>query len=720
MATNYWVSNNGSDSNDGSFLNPFLTIAYAVNISNGSNIIINLLEETFNITGLIPITKNITICSNGNGKAVLNSTYTIFDIRNGVFNLENVVLQTSSNESLINVTTGDGSGVPATVSVNIDSCVFKYNRYALVLNGCISLTNCLFNRLSTSSNATVIQIYNYINDSYITNNTFVDNGNVDYFVKLTKNNSLLGSLYYDKHNSKIGTLHVGGNIVTYSGLCYSVFIYNDYYNQYINIDNSYNINKVMQLNVYSNVVNSTHFNSKFIEFMFTESNNIQSIGVNIITDNTISSTDYGILHLNKDIDNTTVTFGSALLLNKFKISNNNVNTVSVGFVGSMGATGSTGTAGYPTIGSTGYNGCIGQGTTGPRMSTGPTGSTGSSGLGLTGHTGLSIVIQGSTGPTGPSGNACTGSTGSTGPSGNACTGPTGFDLSQNTPTSLNQLIDCYYVNNTIQIGNKTIQGHDDNATITIGINTLTNTPTGSYSALNNTVIGNNSLISALLSNNTYNNTIIGNNALRCDQIAGVVRTTCIGYNSLSSSAMTFSDSNTVIGFNSGILDSNSNELTRLRYCTYIGSNIKSKNDDTVSEIIIGNTAIGNGSNTVTIGNASTNAWYSTFTTSITSTSDIRDKTVDNVNICASDIIMKLKPVSYIWNSRDKSKIGIKEAGFIAQDINEIGLDSHIDLVDNKDTNALKIKRDNLIPIMLKCIKEIDNDIKSIKNIINNI
>jgi hypothetical protein len=54
--------------------------------------------------------------------------------------------------------------------------------------------------------------------------------------------------------------------------------------------------------------------------------------------------------------------------------------------------------------------------------------------------------------------------------------------------------------------------------------------------------------------------------------------------------------------------------------------------------------------------------------SITSLSDRRDNT--NIIPIGEGLafLKQLNPVSFTWNTRDKAKVGIKSAGFIAQEI----------------------------------------------------
>jgi hypothetical protein len=114
------------------------------------------------------------------------------------------------------------------------------------------------------------------------------------------------------------------------------------------------------------------------------------------------------------------------------------------------------------------------------------------------------------------------------------------------------------------------------------------------------------------------------------------------------------------------------------------------------------------SNEITIGNSSI-ATLRAQVTSITALSDRRDKT-DIISISEGlDFIKQLKPVSFTWNTRDKAKVGIKSAGFIAQDLlalqqkSEIG--NNLDLVSQENPEKLEARYNNLLPVIVKAIQE---------------
>ena len=93
--------------------------------------------------------------------------------------------------------------------------------------------------------------------------------------------------------------------------------------------------------------------------------------------------------------------------------------------------------------------------------------------------------------------------------------------------------------------------------------------------------------------------------------------------------------------------------------------------------------------------------------SFTSTSDVKlkenIKTLDDVN----EDLLKLNPVHFEWKSQDNDK---KQVGFIAQELEKI----YPDLVNTNDEQYKTIETNKLIPILLKGIKELKKEIKSLK------
>ena len=113
-------------------------------------------------------------------------------------------------------------------------------------------------------------------------------------------------------------------------------------------------------------------------------------------------------------------------------------------------------------------------------------------------------------------------------------------------------------------------------------------------------------------------------------------------------------------------------------------------------------------------------------TSITALSDRRDKT-DIIPIGEGlAFLKKLNPVSFTWNTRDKAKVGIKSAGFIAQELlalqKQSKIGANLDLVSENNPEKLEARYGNLLPVIVKAIQEEsaekDKEIKALKERLN--
>ena len=168
----------------------------------------------------------------------------------------------------------------------------------------------------------------------------------------------------------------------------------------------------------------------------------------------------------------------------------------------------------------------------------------------------------------------------------------------------------------------------------------------------------------------------------------------IGHKALVSN--TTGSGNTGIGYNAG-------------YYNVIGNN---------------NTYIGNQcapvcpdeSNTVNLGNAAIKTLRCQ-AGSITSLSDVRDKTKISSLPSVIEFVNNLNPVSFVWNSRDGSKTKIEDMGFIAQELLESQNNLNFvvpGLVDNSNSDKLEASYAKLIPILVKAIQELTKEVKKLK------
>jgi hypothetical protein len=218
-----------------------------------------------------------------------------------------------------------------------------------------------------------------------------------------------------------------------------------------------------------------------------------------------------------------------------------------------------------------------------------------------------------------------------------------------------------------------------------GGNIATNTVVGVGAGQSNTTGNNNTSIGASASANTQSgqlNTAIGAQAMVNND--GGSSCVAVGVNALQNQVALVG--NTAVGV--GALSNNT-----------LYNNVGG----------FGESCQANGSDQIVLGNTAINALRCNVQT-ITSLSDGRDKT-DIVEITEGlEFINKLKPVTFTWNQRDEGRVGIKSAGFIAQDLLELQNDSligeNLDLVSDLNPEQLEARYTNLLPIMIKAIQEL--------------
>ena len=187
----------------------------------------------------------------------------------------------------------------------------------------------------------------------------------------------------------------------------------------------------------------------------------------------------------------------------------------------------------------------------------------------------------------------------------------------------------------------------------------------------------------------YNN-ISGNGDISANGI--ILQKSTNGQNSIigisAGTSLTSGINNTILGYNTATsLTSGNNNII-------IGSNANSSTSTISNEITLGNNSI-----SVLRCQAS----------SITSLSDLRDKTDIEEIPLGLNFIDKLHPVKFVWNTRDGSKKNSKDFGFIAQELkdaeNMVGMKVP-NLINNNNPDKLEASYGTLIPIMVKAIKEL--------------
>ena len=78
----------------------------------------------------------------------------------------------------------------------------------------------------------------------------------------------------------------------------------------------------------------------------------------------------------------------------------------------------------------------------------------------------------------------------------------------------------------------------------------------------------------------------------------------------------------------------------------------------------------------------------------------------------------MHPVRFNWNMRDEGKVDIPEIGFIAQDLQKVQEESGIHvpgLVFNDNPDKLESSYGTLLPLLVKSIQELSQEIKELKS-----
>lgn len=100
-------------------------------------------------------------------------------------------------------------------------------------------------------------------------------------------------------------------------------------------------------------------------------------------------------------------------------------------------------------------------------------------------------------------------------------------------------------------------------------------------------------------------------------------------------------------------------------------------------------------------------------TSITALSDARDKSDVRPLSTGLDTVMALNPVRFTWATRDGSKAGVKDSGFIAQELQSVD-DDWLKLVYAENPERLEASYGRLIPVLVKAIQELKTEVDSLR------
>jgi len=109
-------------------------------------------------------------------------------------------------------------------------------------------------------------------------------------------------------------------------------------------------------------------------------------------------------------------------------------------------------------------------------------------------------------------------------------------------------------------------------------------------------------------------------------------------------------------------------------------------------------------------------------TTISGLSDARDKTQVTDMEYGLDFIEKLRPVNFIWNQRDGGRVGLKDSGFIAQELmsveDQFDANEWLHLTSRNNEERYEAAPGRLIPVLVKAVQELSAEVKALKEQIN--
>lgn len=182
---------------------------------------------------------------------------------------------------------------------------------------------------------------------------------------------------------------------------------------------------------------------------------------------------------------------------------------------------------------------------------------------------------------------------------------------------------------------------------------------------------------------------IGNSALYSNDVGS--QNVAVGSGALLSNT---ASSNTAIGYAAGYAGGTNQNTTGINN-TFIGRNAIGASSTDDNKITLGDTNI---------------THIRAQVTAITAISDARDKSNIADLPWGLDFISSLRPVQFTWAMRGGGKVGIKDSGFIAQELQEAqtfhGAAEHLHLVFESNPDRLEATYGNLIPVLVKAIQEL--------------
>lgn len=167
---------------------------------------------------------------------------------------------------------------------------------------------------------------------------------------------------------------------------------------------------------------------------------------------------------------------------------------------------------------------------------------------------------------------------------------------------------------------------------------------------------------------------------------------------------TTSNYNVIIGNEAARVTSGGSNVTNLVDCVFIGNETHPSGTSVSNEIAIGNDAIGQGANTVMLGDSLITDLYCYG--ALSSPSDIKLK--ENVEDLpyGLDDVAQMRPVEY-----DLKSDGRHDIGFIAQEMKQVVPD----VVKEMGDGTLSIQYAKLVPVLVNAIKELQAEVELLKS-----
>jgi len=260
-----------------------------------------------------------------------------------------------------------------------------------------------------------------------------------------------------------------------------------------------------------------------------------------------------------------------------------------------------------------------------------------------------------------------------------------------------------------------------------------NTAVGHDAGLSNTSGQFNTLLGALagkLLDATTANTAIGYAALSGSN-GGSGENTAVG--ALCSSNLTTGQYNVANGtyaLSANLTGNNNVSIGHRSLDAHLGSNCVAVGKDASTNQTTSDNTIAIGfnaqpstitvDNEITLGDANITALRCNVTT-ISSLSDIRDKSnVEDLPV-GLNFINALNPVKFDWSRRDGSMEGAKDIGFIAQDLDnvqdEFNIADYANLVLKENPDKLEASYGKLVPVLVKAVQELSSEVARLKELL---